>query len=71
MVETCLPIDEFDGSSGNEIPNERYKRSDVHQPEVATRNKTSIYGADRTNTSAFAEKKDEITRSTSSFAYRE
>ncbi|XP_034188157.1 neurofibromin 1 isoform X2 [Osmia lignaria lignaria] len=71
MVETCLPIDEFDGSSGNEIPNERCKRSDVHQSEIATRNKTSIYGTDRTNTSGFAEKKDEITRSTAPFGYRD
>ncbi|XP_076386906.1 neurofibromin 1 isoform X1 [Megachile rotundata] len=69
MVETCLPIDEFEGSSSNEISNERCKRNDVHQQEVTTRNKTSVYGTDRTN--AFTEKKDDAQRSTASFAYRD
>lgn len=69
MVETCLPIDEPETLSNNENSNEKYKRSDSHQPEIAQKSKS--YGTDRTSTRAFPERMEETSRSTSTFIYRD
>ena len=69
MVETCLPVDEPEILSNNENSNEKYKRSDSHQPEIAQKSKS--YGTDRTSSRAFPERMEETSRSSSSFIYRE
>lgn len=69
MVETCLPIDEPEILTSNENSNEKYKRSDSHQPEIAQKNK--FYGTDRTRSRAFPERMEETSRNSSSFIHRE
>lgn len=71
MVEACLPVEEPERSTNNEIPIEKSKRTDTHQVEVASKSKTSAYWTDRTNARAFPEKNDETSRSTASSVHRE
>ncbi|XP_043264316.1 neurofibromin isoform X1 [Colletes gigas] len=51
MVETCLPVDESEGSSSNETSTEKSKRTDGNQSEEASKSKTSVYWTDRTDRS--------------------
>ncbi|XP_078047800.1 neurofibromin 1 [Augochlora pura] len=71
MIETCLPVDEVEGSHSNEVPSEKSKRTDMQASEGSSKSKNSKLWTNRTSARTFSERKDETSRNTITVVHRD